>query len=120
MKIYKVKPDYTKHYIYQDIGLIRGYTLTNETAESETLILNDIRITINLSSTTGAEFYKTIKDKFRPEKLKAKYITSTNYIYAETQTEDIIKLEIKILTDRNNPKEVKAKKKLLYRINKYT
>ena len=34
--------------------------------------------------------------------------------------DDIIRIDIKILTDKNNKDEVKAKKKLLCRINKYT
>ena len=110
----------TKHYIYRDIGMVKGYKLENETLESDVLIVNHIRIEINLSSGVGAEFYETIKDKFRPEALKPKYATAANYVYAEQCSDDIIRIDIKILTDKNNKDEVKAKKKLLCRINKYT
>lgn len=109
-----------KHFVYQDIGMVKGYKLENETLESENLIVNNIRIEINFSSNTGREFYDTIKDKFRPENLKPKYATSANYVYAEKRFDDIIKIEIKILTDKSNKKEVIAKRKLLCRINKYT
>lgn len=30
-------PDYTKHYVLQDISLVKGYKLTNETTENEAL-----------------------------------------------------------------------------------
>ena len=66
----------SRHYVYQDIGMVKGYRLENETLESDVLIINHIRIEINLSSNVGAEFYETIKDKFRPECLKPKYATS--------------------------------------------
>lgn len=120
MKVKGTNADYTKHYVYQDIGLVRGYKLTNETNESETVIINDIKIEINMSSDIGNEFYHIIKDKFRPEDLKSKYIDHANYVYAENKNEDIITIEIKILTNKLNPKEVIAKKKLLQKINKYT
>ncbi len=42
----------TKHYIYKEIGLIKGYKLTNETNETEGIIINDIKIEINLASST--------------------------------------------------------------------
>lgn len=120
MKIKIKEPDYTKYFAYQEIGMVKGYKLSNETTESETLIINYIRIEINLCSVTGSEFYLAIQDKFKPEKLKCKYVTNTNYVYSETKNKDIIKIEIKILTNKLNPKEVIAKKKLLYKINKYT
>ena len=110
----------SRHYVYQDIGMVKGYRLENETLESDVLIINHIRIEINLSSNVGAEFYETIKDKFRPESLKPKYATSANYVYAENRFDDMIKIEIKILTDKSNRREVIAKRKLLCRINKYT
>ena len=120
MKTKTSEADYTKHYVYQEIGMVKGYKLTNETTESETLVINDIKIEINLTSEIGNEFYHTIKDKFRPEDLKTKYVSEANYVYAEKKSEDIIIIEIKILTNKLNPKEVVAKRKLLYKINKYT
>ena len=114
------KTDYTKYYAYQEIGMVKGYRLSNETNESESLIVNDIKIEVNLCSETGSDFYNSIKDKFKPERIKPKYVTATNYVYAETRNEDIIKIEIKILTNKLNHKEVIAKKKLLHDINKYT
>ncbi len=110
----------SKHYVYRDIGMVKGYKLENETFESDVLVVNHIRIEINLSSDAGAEFYSTIKDKFRPENLRPKYATAANYVYAQQHSDDIVRIEIKILTDKNNKNEVKAKKKLLCRINKYT
>ena len=112
--------DYTKHFVLQEIGLIKGYKLTNETTENENIIMNHIRIEINLSSSTGNEFYNEIKDKFTPEKLKAKYISHSNYVYSEKEADDLKTIEIMILTNRSDPMEVKAKKKLLAKINKYT
>ena len=109
-----------KHFVYKDIGMVKGYKLENETLESDTIIINNIAIEINMSSNVGQEFYYTIKDKFRPENLKPKYATSANYVYGETKENDIIKIQIKILTDKSNKREVIAKRKLLYRINKYT
>ena len=120
MKTKSTETDYTKHFAYQEIGMIKGYKLENETTESETLIINRIIIEINLASQIGSEFYATIKDKFKPETLSSKYISAANYVYSEVQNEDIIKIEIKILTNKLNPKEVAAKRKLLYKINKYT
>ncbi len=112
--------DYTKHFAYQEIGMVKGYKLENETTESEMLIINKITIEINLASEIGSEFYNTIKDKFTPETLSSKYISAANYVYSEIENEDIVKIEIKILTNKTNPKEVIAKRKLLYKINKYT
>lgn len=112
--------DEYRHYVYQEIGLIKGYKLVNETTESEGIIINDIKIEINLESEIGKEFWDEIKDKFKPEKLKAKYATSANYIYAEKEMNGIMNVGIKILTNKGNPLEVKAKKKLLHKINKYT
>ena len=109
-----------KHFVYQDIGMVKGYKLENETLESENVIINHIKIEINMSSNVGQEFYYTIKDKFKPQNLKPKYATSANYVYGETKEDDLIKIEIKILTDKHNKREVIAKKKLLYKINKYT
>ena len=117
--ITKINDD-MKHYVYREIGLIKGYKLTNETNENENIVVNDIKIEINLSSISGAEFYDQIKDKFKPENLKPKYATSANYVYSEYQEEDLFYINIKILTNKSNKKEVIAKKKLLYRINKYT
>ena len=116
----KEREEVTKHYVYRDIGMVKGYKLENETLESDVLIVNHIRIEINTASEVGAEFYETIRDKFRPEALKPKYATAANYVYAEQSSDDIIRIDIKILTDKNNKNEVKAKKKLLCRINKYT
>ncbi len=113
-------PDYTKHYVLQDINLIKGYKIINDTTENENIIMNYIQIEINLSSTTGSDFFNEIKDKFTPEKLNSKYINHSNYIYAESEKGDMKTIEIRIMTNRHNPLEVKAKKKLLYRINKYT
>lgn len=112
--------DDTKHYVYREIGLIKGYKLTNETNENDGIVVNDIKIEINLSSVSGAELFDQIKDKFKPENLKPKYATSANYVYSERQEEDLVYINIKILTNKSNKKEVIAKKKLLYRINKYT
>ena len=70
----------TKHYIYRDIGMVKGYKLENETLESDALIVNHIRIEINLSSGVGAEFYETIKDKFRPENLKPVFKMLTDWL----------------------------------------
>lgn len=109
-----------KHYVYQEIGLIRGYKLINETNESNDIIINDIKIEINLESEIGKQFWSEIRDKFKPEKLKSKYATSANYVYAEQEINGIMNIAIKILTNKGNPLEVKAKKKLLHKINKYT
>ena len=54
-------PDYTKHYVLQEIGMIKGYKLVNETTETEGLIMNQIHIEINLASDTGHTFYEDIK-----------------------------------------------------------
>lgn len=113
-------PDYTKHYVLQEIGMIKGYKLINETTETEGLIMNHIHIEINLSSDTGHQFYEEIKNKFTPEALNSKYINNSNYLYAETQKDDLLTIEIKIMTNRRDPIDIKAKKKLLYKINKYT
>ncbi len=115
-------PDYTKHYVLQEIGMVKGYKLVNETNETEGLIINHIHIEINLSSDTGHVFFEEIKDKFTPETLKSKYITNSNYLYAESESEngELKTIEITIMTNRNDPVDIKAKKKLLYRINKYT
>lgn len=118
-KLEQIQQEY-KHYVYREIGLIKGYRLLNETNESDGIIINDIKIEINLESETGKEFWNEIKDKFKPENLPAKYATSANYIYSEQQNDDIITISIKILTNKANPLEVKAKKKLLHEINKYT
>ena len=112
--------DQYKHYVFQEIGLIRGYKLYNETNESKDIIINDIKIEINLESEIGQKFWLEIKDKFKPEKLKSKYATSANYVYTEQEINGIMNVAIKILTNKGNPLEVKAKKKLLRRINKYT
>lgn len=109
-----------KHYVYKEIGMIKGYKLTNETNESDGIIINDIQIEINLESETGSEFWNEIKGKFNPEVLPPKYATSANYIYAEQEIDGIMKITIKILTNKSNPEEIKAKKKLLHEINKYT
>lgn len=109
-----------KHYVYQEIGLIKGYKLLNETNESEGVIINDIKIEINLESEIGSEFWNEIKDKFKPENLSPKYATSANYIYSEQEQDGVMNVYIKILTNKSNPLEVKAKKKLLHEINKYT
>ncbi len=109
-----------KHYVYQEIGLIKGYRLLNETNESEGVIINDIKIEINLESEVGAEFWNEIKGKFNPEALPSKYATSSNYVYAEQERDGIMNIAIKILTNKSDPLEVKAKKKLLHEINKYT
>ncbi len=112
--------DYTKHYVLQEIGMIKGYKLVNETTETAGLIMNHIHIEINLSSDTGHEFYEEIKDKFTPEAIKSKYINNSNYLYAESENGDLKTVEIKIMTNRKDPVDLKAKKKLLYKINKYT
>lgn len=109
-----------KHYVYKEIGLIKGYKLLNETNESEDIIINDIKIEINLESQIGQEFWNEIKDKFKPETLPKKYATSANYIYSEQEQDGVMNVYIKILTNKSNPLEVKAKKKLLHEINKYT
>lgn len=100
--------------------MVKGYKLINETTETEGLIMNHIHIEINLSSDTGHQFYEEIKDKFTPEALKSKYITNSNYLYAESEKDDLKTIEIKIMTNRKDPVDMKAKKKLLYKINKYT
>lgn len=115
----KVNEEY-KHYVYREIGLIRGYKLINETNENDGVIINDIKIEINLESEIGTQFWQEIKDKFKPEKLKSKYATSANYIYAEQEIDGIMNVAIKILTNKGDPLEIKAKKKLLHKINKYT
>ena len=112
--------DYTKHFVMEELELIKGYKLTNETTETPNIIVNTIKIEINLSSDTGHEFYEEIKDKFTPEALNPKYISNSNYLYAESEKDDQKTIEIKILTNRHDPMDMKAKKKLLYRINKYT
>lgn len=109
-----------KHYVYQEIGLIKGYKLLNETNENDSIIINDIKIEINLESQIGLEFWNEIKGKFRPEALSPKYATSANYVYSEQEHNGIMYILIKILTNKENHKEVKAKKKLLHKINKYT
>lgn len=109
-----------KHYIYREIGMIKGYKLTNETNETEGIVINTIKIEINLESKSGQELYRNIENKFTPEKLSSKYITSANYVYSEYEEDGIVNISIKILTDLDNPKEVTAKKILLKRINKYT
>lgn len=109
-----------KHYVYQEIGLIKGYKLQNETNESDGIIINDIKIEINLESDVGKEFWNEIKGKFNPESLSSKYATSANYVYSEQKIDGVMNIVIKILTNKNNPLEVKAKKKLLHEINKYT
>lgn len=109
-----------KHYVYQEIGLIKGYKLQNETNESDNIIINDIKIEINLESDIGKEFWNEIKGKFNPESLSPKYATSANYVYSEQELDGVMNIVIKILTNKNNPLEVKAKKKLLHEINKYT
>lgn len=109
-----------KHYVYREIGMIMGYKLTNETNETEGIVTNTIKIKINLESKSGKELYKNIANKFTPDALKSKYITSTNYIYGEYQDDGIVTISIQILTDLDNKKEVKAKRILLKKINKYT
>lgn len=118
-QVEKIAKEY-KHYVYQEIGLIKGYKLLNETNESEGVIINDIKIEINLESEVGSEFWNEIKDKFKPEALSHKYATSANYIYSEQEQDGVMNVYIKILTNKSNPLEVKAKKKLLHEINKYT
>lgn len=117
--IEQIQQEY-KHYVYKEIGLIKGYKLLNETSESDGIIINDIKIEINLESEIGAEFWNEIKDKFKPESLSPKYATSANYIYSEVELDGIMNVYIKILTNKSNPIEVKAKRKLLHKINKYT
>ena len=109
-----------RHYVYREIGLRKGYKLINETNENDGIVINDIKIEINLESDIGKEFYNEIKDKFKPENLKPKYATSANYVYTEQEIDGIMNIGIKILTNKANPKEVIAKKKLLHKINKYT
>lgn len=118
-EIEKIKKEY-KHYALQEIGLIKGYRLLNETTENENIIINHITIEMNLESETGKKLLEDVSDKFKPEQLKPKYINSANYIYTETEVDGIRRIEIKILTNRNNLKEVVAKRKLLQKINKYT
>lgn len=115
----KINKEY-KHYVYKEIGLIKGYTITCNAMESEDIIINDIKIEINLESQIGQEFWNEIKDKFKPETLPKKYATSANYIYSEQEQDGVMNVYIKILTNKSNPLEVKAKKKLLHEINKYT
>lgn len=112
--------DYSRHYVIEGLQLIKGYKLSNETTETPNIIVNTIKIEINLSSDTGHEFYNEIKDKFTPESLNPKYISNSNYIYAESEKEDLKTIEIKIISNRHDPMDMKAKKKLLYKINKYT
>ena len=100
--------------------MIKGYKLSNETNETPNTIINTIKIEINLSSDTGHEFYNEIKDKFTPENLDKKYISNSNYLYAENEKDDLKTIEIKIISNRHDPMDMKAKKKLLYKINKYT
>ncbi len=114
-----IKDEY-KHFVYREIGLIKGYKLLNETNESDGIIINNIKIEINMESGVGKEFYNKIKDKFKPENLSPKYATSANYVYSENHNDELIYIEIKILTNKADPSEVKAKKKLLKEINKYT
>lgn len=109
-----------RHYVYPEIGMIKGYKLTNETNETDGVVINTIKIEINLESKSGQELYKNIANKFEPEKLKSKYISSANYVYSEYEDDGIIHITIKILTDLGNPKEVAAKRMLLKKINKYT
>ncbi|MCM1165864.1 MAG: hypothetical protein NC299_09805 [Lachnospiraceae bacterium] len=109
-----------KHYVYKEIGFIKGYKLTNETNESEGVVINDIKIEINLESQIGQEFWNKIRDKFKPENLSNKYATLANYIYSEKEENGMMNVAIKILTNKTDPLEVKAKKKLLHKINKYT
>ena len=118
-QIEKISNEY-KHYVYREIGLIKGYKLINETNESDGIIINDIKIEINLESSVGKEFWDEIRDKFKPENLSPKYATAANYIYSEQEQNGIMTVSIKILTNKSNPLEVKAKKKLLHEINKYT
>ena len=94
-----------RHFVYQDIGMVKGYKLENETLENENIVINHIKIEVNMSSNVGQEFYYTIKDKFKPENLKPKYATNANYVYGENREDDLIKIEIKILTDKNNKLE---------------
>ena len=119
MKKEKINSEY-KHYVIKEIGLIKGYRLLNETNENDNIIINDIKIEINLESEIGKEFWNEIKGKFNPDVLPDKYATSANYIYSEEEQNGIMNVCIKILTNKGNPKEVKAKKKLLHEINKYT
>ena len=100
--------------------MIKGYKLVNETTETEGLIMNQIHIEINLASDTGHTFYEDIKDKFTPEALSSKYITNSNYLYSEAENGNLKTIEIRIMTNRHVHIDMKAKKKLLYKINKYT
>ena len=118
-QIEKINKEY-KHYVMQEIGLIKGYKLINETTENEGIIINHIIMEMNLESETGRQLLEDVSDKFKPEQLKPKYVNSANYIYSETEFDGIRRIEIKILTNRKNPKEVVAKRKLLQKINKYT
>ena len=52
--------DYTRHFVMEGISLIKGYKLTNETNETPNIIVNTIKIEINLSSDTGHAFYNEI------------------------------------------------------------
>lgn len=115
----KIENEY-RHYVYKEIGMIKGYKLTNETNESDGVIINNIRIEINLESEIGQEFWNEIKDKFKPENLPQKYATQANYIYTEQEIDGIMNIIIKILTNKSDKNEIKAKKKLLHEINKYT
>ncbi len=119
MKKEKVNDEY-KHYVIQEIGLVKGYRLVNETNENDNIIINDIKIEINLNSNIGKEFWETVKGKFTPESLPSKYATKANYIYSENERNGIMNVAIKILTNKRDPDEVKAKRKLLHKINKYT
>ena len=114
----KINEEY-KHYVYKEIGLVKGYKVTNETNESDSIIINDIKIEINMTSETGRELYHALQGKFEPEKLSSKYVTQANYIYSERENDGIITIYIKVLTNRAKPEEIKAKKKLLHKINKY-
>ncbi len=115
----KISKEY-KHYAMQEIGLIKGYKLINETTENDSIIINHILIEANLESETGKQLIEDISDKFKPDNLSPKYINNTNYIYSETEVDGLRRIEIKILTNLKNPKEVTAKRKLLQKINKYT
>lgn len=117
--IEKVSGEY-KHYVYREIGLIKGYKLTNETNETDGIIINDIKIEINMESESGRNFYAEIENKFRPEELPKKYVSSANYIYSEREENGFVYIAINILTNKSNKLEVKAKKKLIHKINKYT
>lgn len=112
--------DYSRHYVVEGLKLIKGYKLTNDTTETSNIIVNTIKIEINLSSDSGHELYNNIKDKFTPEALSSKYINNSNYLYAESGKDDMRTIEIRIYTNRNDPIDLKAKKLLLKKINRYT